>query len=182
MIGWLASSIPSGWKRICTQRLVPWVLLELGTKTLWSAPCSGAHLTLSWCPLWVPQALHMAQEKSCRSCRQAPSGRCGGAEGAKWERPGVRMKRAQDGLCWSPLLEASWACDCRYPLVTSTEPGQPQRTKGCNISRKPMSSWRTEPGSGPLPILWWSIIFPEERREKESSTALKGSSRWMKFD
>lgn len=30
---------------------------------------------------------------------QASSVRCGGAERARWERPGVRMKRAQNGLC-----------------------------------------------------------------------------------
>lgn len=182
MMGWLASSIPSEWKRICTKRLVPWVLLELGTKTPWNAPCSGAHLDRNKPWAGVPSEFHVAEEKPCRSCKQAPSGKHGGAEGARWERPGVWIKRAQDELCWSPLLEAGWARDCRYTLVTSTESGQPHKTKGCDIPRKPMSSWRAEPGSGPLPILWWSIIFPEGRRGKESSTALRGSLRWIKFD
>lgn len=81
---------------------------------------------------------------------QASSVKCGGAKRAGWERPGVRMKWAQNGLC-QPLLKAGWDHDCRYPPVPSAEPGQHSKTKGWHLLRSPVRDCRAAPGPGSLP-------------------------------
>lgn len=174
MNGWLGSPTPGGWRIICMQQpLAPASCLELlKESTLWK-------LALRCVPSWFP--VPACGIGDILTALQASSGKCGGAERARWERPGVRMKRAQNGLC-QPLLKAGWDHDCRYPPVPSAEPGQHSETKGWHLPRRPVRACRAAPGPGSLPIPWWSIIFPWGRREGEMNTAMRGSLRLIKFD